>query len=139
MTEKPPEDAAEIAQDSAPKAGKVRLLSLDDLDGRTRAAQHVRDTRQDVMADGGCEAPRCDPARADEGTRRSSNTNAPTIIAWKSVLGLVQIDTLPRAVARRTGMLFCSQAKMPARAQHGLSTGPARASRRAFLTVGIWN
>lgn len=34
-------------------AGKVRLLTLDDLDGRSRAAQFVRDTRQDVVADMG--------------------------------------------------------------------------------------
>lgn len=33
------------------QGGKVRLLTLDDLDGRTRAAQHVRDTRQEVMSD----------------------------------------------------------------------------------------
>ena len=36
--------------------GKVRLLSLDDLDGRTRAAQQVRETRQAILADCGGEA-----------------------------------------------------------------------------------
>jgi hypothetical protein len=53
-------DTPPIEADSAPSAGtqrgKVRLLTLDDLDGRTRAAQHVRDTRQDVMSDLGGEA-----------------------------------------------------------------------------------
>jgi hypothetical protein len=48
-------DTPPIEGDPAPKGGKVRLLSLDDLDGRTRAAQHVRDTRQDVIADLGGE------------------------------------------------------------------------------------
>lgn len=37
------------------QAGKTRLLTLDDLDGRTRAAQHVKDTRQEVMSDLGGE------------------------------------------------------------------------------------
>jgi len=31
--------------------GKVRFLTLEDLDGRTRAAQHVRDTRHEVISD----------------------------------------------------------------------------------------
>jgi hypothetical protein len=53
-------DTPPIEADSAPSAGtqrgKVRLLTLDDLDGRTRAAQHVRDTRQEVIGDlGGAE------------------------------------------------------------------------------------
>ncbi len=33
------------------QGGKTRLLTLDDLDGRTRAAQHVKDTRLEVIAD----------------------------------------------------------------------------------------
>lgn len=53
-------DSAEIAagstSEAAPKrGGKVRLLTLDDLDGRTRAAQQVRDTRAEVIADLGGE------------------------------------------------------------------------------------
>lgn len=49
-------DAAEMipekGDDLLPKrGGKVRLLTLDDLDGRTRAAQIVRETRQEVTAD----------------------------------------------------------------------------------------
>lgn len=48
-------DTPPIEADSAPKGGKVRLLSLDDIDGRTRAAQHVKNTRQDVIADLGGE------------------------------------------------------------------------------------
>lgn len=35
--------------------GKVRLLTLDDLDGRTKAAQYVRETRRDIVADLGGE------------------------------------------------------------------------------------
>lgn len=38
-----------------PSKGKVRLLTLDDLDGRTRAAQQVRDTRQAIFNDCGGE------------------------------------------------------------------------------------
>lgn len=45
---------AEKPAEAAPK-GKVRLLTLDDLDGRTRAAQQVRETRQAIMADCGGE------------------------------------------------------------------------------------
>lgn len=42
----------ELPADAGPKQGsKVRFLTLEDLDGRTRAAQHVRDTRQEVMTD----------------------------------------------------------------------------------------
>jgi len=44
----------EKAADAVPK-GKVRLLTLADLDGRTRAAQQVRETRQAIAADCGGE------------------------------------------------------------------------------------
>jgi hypothetical protein len=45
--------------DAAPKGGngKVRLLSIDDLDGRTLAAKRARETQDDVLADlGGAES-----------------------------------------------------------------------------------
>ncbi|GEC15266.1 hypothetical protein [Nitrobacter winogradskyi] len=49
-------DTAEISSGSQPKpSGKVRLLTLEDLDGRTRAAQQVRETRAAVMEDLGGE------------------------------------------------------------------------------------
>jgi hypothetical protein len=55
-------DVAELdagcGSDAAPKGsnGKVRLLSIDDLDGRTKAAQRARETQDDVLADlGGVE------------------------------------------------------------------------------------
>jgi hypothetical protein len=48
-------DAREMQADSPPKAGKVRLLSLDDLDGRTRAGQHVKEMCREVLADLGGE------------------------------------------------------------------------------------
>lgn len=37
--------------DTSAKNGKVRLLSIGDLDGRTRAAQRCRESRADVLAD----------------------------------------------------------------------------------------
>ena len=41
---------------AAPKGGgKVRLLTLDDLDGRTNAAKYVRETRDEVIGDLGGE------------------------------------------------------------------------------------
>ena len=54
------EDNTEIAAASAPekrrsRAKKVRLLSLHDLDDRTRAAQLVREMRAEVIADLGGE------------------------------------------------------------------------------------
>lgn len=45
----------ERPSETGAKGGKVRLLTLDDLDGRTRAAQQVRETRQAIMADCGGE------------------------------------------------------------------------------------
>ena len=55
-------DGAEVdagcRSDAKPKGGngKVRLLSVDDLDGRTKAAQRARETQDDVLADlGGVE------------------------------------------------------------------------------------
>lgn len=49
-------DTPEISSGSQPKpSGKVRLLTLEDLDGRTRAAQQVRETRAAVMDDLGGE------------------------------------------------------------------------------------
>jgi hypothetical protein len=48
-----PVDSGELDSE---RGGKVRLLTLDDLDGRTRAAQRVRDTSREVMSDlGGSE------------------------------------------------------------------------------------
>lgn len=55
QTENSATDTPPIPSDSAPKGGKMRLLTLDDMDGRTRAAQHVRDTRAEVVADLGGE------------------------------------------------------------------------------------
>lgn len=56
-----PETAAETlpgnaAEGVAKPNGKMRLLSLDDLDGRTRAAQYCRQVRDEVLADLGGEA-----------------------------------------------------------------------------------
>lgn len=48
-------EAERPADTGAKQGGKTRLLTLDDLDGRTRAAQHVKDTRQEVIADLGGE------------------------------------------------------------------------------------
>ena len=48
-------EAERPADTGAKRDGKARLLTLDDLDGRTRAAQHVKDTRQEVMSDLGGE------------------------------------------------------------------------------------
>jgi len=50
-------DAIELERepDSSPKQGKTRLLTLDDLDGRTRAAQYVKDTQREVISDLGGE------------------------------------------------------------------------------------
>lgn len=51
------EDGHEVSAGSATerrsksRARKVRLLSLDDLDGRTHAAQFVRDTREAIIRD----------------------------------------------------------------------------------------
>lgn len=43
--------------DTTSKRGeRVRLLTLDDLDGRTLAARHVKDTRAEVIVDLGGEA-----------------------------------------------------------------------------------
>lgn len=53
--ENPPTDTPPIPCDSAPKGGKMRLLTLDDLDGRTRAAQHVMAARLDIFSDLGGE------------------------------------------------------------------------------------
>lgn len=40
------------AAEAAPKGeGKIRLLTLDDLDGRTRARQHADETREAIVAD----------------------------------------------------------------------------------------
>ncbi len=44
-------DPGPAADGQAMRGGKVRLLTLDALDGRTRAAQAVRETRAEVMAD----------------------------------------------------------------------------------------
>lgn len=41
--------------DASAKRGKERLLTLEDLDGRTRAFQHVQSTRKEVVADLGGE------------------------------------------------------------------------------------
>jgi hypothetical protein len=48
-------DTREIEAGSEAKGGKVRLLALDDLDGRTRAGQFVRETKEAVLADVGGE------------------------------------------------------------------------------------
>lgn len=49
-------DTAAMSNGMPPNpAGKVRLLTLEDLDGRTRAAQRVRETRAAVMDDLGGE------------------------------------------------------------------------------------
>jgi hypothetical protein len=42
---------AENTAASKPNGGRVRLLTLDDLDGRTKAYQHVRDTRAAIASD----------------------------------------------------------------------------------------
>lgn len=56
MAEKASEMGAGNRGEAATKgAAKVRLLTLDDLDGRTRAAQRVRETRAEVIADLGGE------------------------------------------------------------------------------------
>lgn len=44
-------EAGRAADTAAKQGGKARLLTLDDLDGRTRAAQMVKETRQEVVAD----------------------------------------------------------------------------------------
>ena len=52
-------DAPEIDEDSAPsspeKSGKRRLMSLDDLDGRTRAKRVAAQTLADLLSDAGGE------------------------------------------------------------------------------------
>jgi hypothetical protein len=51
-------DAATIEAGRPPETGgkgKTRLLTLEDLDGRTRAAQHVKETRAEVCSDLGGE------------------------------------------------------------------------------------
>lgn len=54
--QKMPLDVAEKQADKAPEAqpkrgGKTRLLTISDLDGRTRAAQHAEETRNAIVAD----------------------------------------------------------------------------------------
>ena len=45
-------DTAELDDVRSPNGGgKSRLLTLDDLDGRTRAAQHVKESRIEVATD----------------------------------------------------------------------------------------
>lgn len=55
LADAPQIDAGSAADTAAKRGGKVRLLTLDDLDGRTKAAQHVRDTRAEVVGDLGGE------------------------------------------------------------------------------------
>lgn len=55
LADAPQLDAGSAADTSAKRGGKVRLLTLEDLDGRTKAAQYVRETRSEVVADLGGE------------------------------------------------------------------------------------
>jgi len=48
-------DIGTIGVGSQKEGGKVRLLTLDDLDGYTLAAEHVRDTHAEVIGDLGGE------------------------------------------------------------------------------------
>jgi hypothetical protein len=46
-------DTVEMALENTPDAGKLRLLTLDDLDGRTRAKQRAEELRESLISERG--------------------------------------------------------------------------------------